>query len=109
MVVDLSLAINPSNLPITLQISDETYGQAVKEYICRFIDQRLRKLVQYAQGKDVRGMILMNHDIRQQFGGGWAIESTTIATDLSPYNDRRRRGVERFFKQFMKGLPTFAT
>jgi hypothetical protein len=106
IVIDLSLANNGENFPVTLPLSDAQYEQAAKELIRRFIDNQFLKLTERVRGKNVQGLILLNHDIRQQANGGWGLDSATMATHLSPYNGRRRRIVDGFFKQFMKGLAT---
>lgn len=105
IVIYLTLAMNPQNLPITLALSDHEYGQMTMEDIRRYIESRFLRLAEEVRGPGVLGLILLVHDIRLR-AGNWGMDSITMGTHLSPFNSRRQREFQIFFEQFKRGLAT---
>ena len=63
-----------------------------------------KPLLAWTRGKNVRGVILINHILRCPPNGVWRMELFGASMHLSPFNERRRREFESFDNAFKIAL-----
>jgi hypothetical protein len=103
---DVSVMLNPENDRINRPVTDASYRSAVVVILNNFIRGYHERLLGWFKGSKARGLILTYHDIRLHPTDGWEHNTSTIAVNLSPYNQSRSREFLEFFDDFKKGLAT---
>jgi hypothetical protein len=70
----------------------------------RFKNRFEKPLLDWTRGKDVRGVILIDHFLRCPPTRVWRMELLGSSINLCPFNQRRRREFELFDTQFKYAL-----
>ncbi|MCJ7543919.1 MAG: hypothetical protein MUP47_05030 [Phycisphaerae bacterium] len=106
-VMDLSLAANPENIPVTIPVEDRRFDTFVAGWCHKEFGSRFQWMKEAMRGREVRGVIVLTHFIQYKEGPkSWGLRSFTWLLDLSPDNMRRTREFKAFSAEFEKGLPT---
>lgn len=106
LVMDVSLAVNRDNQPILQPVSDEDFAMAHKKATKAIFDDYFRRFKDWIGGREVRGVVLVQHWLRQTLQDGWGCDTCWSFASLSPDNQRRHRQFEAFRKGFEAGFPT---
>jgi hypothetical protein len=106
VVADVSVMLNPTNERIIQAVSDDVYHAAAKLTMHNFVDGHHAQLSDWFKGSKARGLILIDHHVRQHPADGWGLDTMTFGVNLSPHNQRRRREFDRFFAVFKSGTAT---
>src|SRR5213078_3991150 len=105
IAMDVSRSLNPLNEPIP-GIAEEKMWAAFGGRDRRFFNDFRPLLLDWTEGKWVRGLILIDHHIRLAPFGVWLPLTRTTMFELVPFNERRRRQAMDFFDQLSKGTGT---
>jgi uncharacterized protein (DUF2236 family) len=105
VVADISVMLNPTNERLIQPVSDGVYRAAADAMMRKFVDDQHERLLEWFRGSLARGLILIDHHVRQHPVDGWELDSMTFGVNLSPSNQRRSREFECFWRAFQKGLP----
>lgn len=117
IVIDISMAFNPPNKRMT-GASDEALKRAHRLSRSDFESDYFDRLKQWVRGREVRGVILLDHIVRQHPQDGWELNSFTYAISLSRkwltnkheheqvLNQQRHREFVAFMDRFVNGLAT---
>lgn len=104
IVIDINRSLNPGNIPVGQQITvvsfDHMFGADLRQLVKSLRDDMLRR----TKGTLVRGIIFLDHHVRNDKQQGWGLELGAIGTDLCPYNQHRRREFENFEARFSKAI-----
>ena len=105
VVLDVVLALNPKNRKLWFVKSDDEFFRTHALHFQRLGKRWLDPFVSWRRGREVRGVIILDHVVRKLEDGGWGLGSFTLFMDLDPYNQRRRREAYRFWQIYEKGVP----
>ena len=109
-VMDLSLAVNPGNRPISASIDDHDMHGLTSKWCQETFVPKHEWMKKTQRGREVRGLIILLHFIKYVPKEGiWGLYSYTWGYSLSPDNQKRRREFSAFFNRFVKGLATPAS
>jgi hypothetical protein len=108
IVADMSLAFNRSNTPLrsnaTIREFQEMHRRQMEFFVTKYYD----RMKEWARGREVRGLTILDCPLREEPGKGWYLESFYDHIDFNPSNARRHREWEKFCKAFNSGYPTAA-
>ncbi len=102
IVLDLRQAFNPENIKV--QGTDDEIDAAFRLKWQRFRDNIYSKMKEWQRGREIRGVLLVDHviyDNRER----WASKTLTYGINLSPGNQRRTKEFDEFTQVFATGLP----
>ncbi len=104
IVLDIRQAFNPENTKVQAT-GNELYTafRGARKY---FVDNHYDKMKEWQRGREIRGVIFMDHIIR--LDREWGADSLTYSVNLSQNNQRRTREFDGFIRDFKKGLPNLA-
>jgi len=100
IVTDVSQSLNPTNWRIPIQVSDSEFDAAWRAEMVRLKTRFEKPLQEWTRGRNVRGVILIDHKIRCSPMKVWQMELYSSPLNLSVVNQRRRREFELFYDHF---------
>jgi hypothetical protein len=104
IVTDISQSLNSTNWRVPLEFSDPGFDSAWTANMSRVTARFAAPLIDWTRGKNVRGVILLNHILRYTPTQVWRMELLGASIPLSPSNQRRRREFELFDTKFQQAL-----
>jgi hypothetical protein len=106
VLCDVSVMLNRDNQRIIVSIPDSRFYDLVNLGFKNFVHGYYDRLMEWRRGTEVRGIIFMDHHVRQHPDFAWQLESFTMNCDLSGFNQRRSSEFLRFCELFRKGYAT---
>ena len=71
------------------------------------MDDHVEKMKSWQQGRELRGLILLDHIFRHDPRDGWCACGLTYFVNLCEHNQRRAAEFRAFVQAFERGLPNF--
>src|ERR1700722_5404443 len=96
VVADVSIMVNQENVRIYKPISDEEFRRIVQIAQTRFLADYRARLLEWFKGTQSRGVLFIDHHLRQHPMHGWTLASPHFTFNLSMYNQRRGREFDAF-------------
>jgi hypothetical protein len=104
IVTDISQSLNPTNWWVPIEFSDSKFDYAWSVEMTQLKGKFEKPLLDWTRGKNVRGVILIDHILRCPPTGAWRMELRCSSISLCPFNQRRRREFELFETQFARAI-----
>jgi hypothetical protein len=104
IVADISQSLNPTNWRVPIEVSDAEFDAAWSTEKLRFKSRFETPLLEWTEGKNVRGVILIDTILRSDRTRGWFLELSGSSIHLCPFNERQRREFESFDARFRKAI-----
>ena len=105
VVMDLSVAFNPDNRAL---VSDADVAEMrLAHDLARqtFLSQYFDRMKAWTGGREVRGLIILDHILRYDPGPrDWSLETFTDFVSFCAHNQRRKREFDSFQKTYTRGL-----
>lgn len=106
IVADISVMCNPTNKRVLRPMTNDMYHAAARAAMHDFVDYYRPQLLDWSKGANARGLILVDHHVRQHPISGWGLDTMTFGENLSPHNQRRSREFDTFMEWYARGLAT---
>ncbi len=106
IVVDVRQAFNPENIKV--QATDDELYVAFRQARQAFVDKFYSKMKEWQRGREIRGVIFVDHIISYN-QEDWVATTFTYSVNLSPDNQKRVREFEEFRQAFEKGIPNLVS
>jgi hypothetical protein len=105
VALDLTVAFNRDNVPLVTNASARELRAAHRRTCNDFRHQYHDKMKGWIRGREVRGVILVEHRLHFQGGQDWFLETFNGEGSFSSDNQRRQREFDAFVKYYKQGLP----
>ena len=99
IVLDVRQAFNPENKKV--QATDDKLQADFRQKWQRFVDNNYRKMKEWQDGREIRGVLLVDHTFNYH-RELWVPNTLTYGVNLSPDNQRE---FDEFWLAFKKALP----
>ena len=103
IAIDITLAFHPANTPI-VDVSDKKVTLAFELARSAFVDEYYKRMKVWLRGRDVRGLVLLDHLFIFRSPSHWELSTFTFFVNFSPDNDGRTTEFETFQRAYMRGL-----
>jgi hypothetical protein len=105
LAIDITLALNPTNTPLWNTSNDSEFYRQRREYFRQLKPSLEKKMTRWVATTWVRGVILMDNQVRHSGSIGWLLDGYTspIGTVRSRPNKDAEFG--RFYERFCAGMP----
>ena len=105
IAIDVSIAFNPTNLPLVGDVDIYTMQIAHRQARRLFVDQHHERMKEWLRGREIRGLLILDHILRyDQSDNDWYLESMTYAVPFTQHNRRRGREFEAFYNSYQRGM-----
>jgi len=106
VAMDLSLAFNRTNMPVVTAANVVQIQLAHREARKCFVNEQYDQMRNWINGREVRGMIIIDHILRLHPQQGWCLDTFHYDVPFGLHNQRRLGEFEQFREAFMRGYGT---
>lgn len=108
IVVETSIALNPENRRISWPWAPDESDRLHAQHIRKFLDEngRMQEMQECVRGKDVRGIIVHDHQVMLTPDRSWGLKSINMPVSTARGNQRREREFSEFTRRYKRGLPS---